>query len=155
MATLPPCLSFLPEGGGQRREWGSYEHGPGTRTLPPLWREDLGRLMLCADKERAEACCPHPCQGRAPTARPPPAPALATFDKHWRHEGAGHGRQGRTWFAGQKVGDGGGISQHMHSSGTTSTACHAEGTGVCAKGRAIRGNPKSETNQLMTESGFY
>lgn len=100
---------------------------------------------------------PSPLSGKSPDRPPPPpaAPALATFDKHWRHEGAGHGRQGQTWSAGQKVGDGGGISQHMHSSGTTSTACHAEGTGVCAKGRAIRGNPKSETNQLMTESGFY
>lgn len=41
MAALPPRLSFLPEGGGQRRAWGAHEQGPGALTLPPLWRAGL------------------------------------------------------------------------------------------------------------------
>lgn len=133
LLVFPSCL----RGAGSAGRGGHMSRGLELLPCLPCGEQGWNRLMLCADKERAKARCPHPCQGRALSCADAPhlAPSnlrQALEKRRWGAREAGPDMVcravGRRWRN---------ISGQMHSSGTTSTACRAEGSGVCAKGYAI------------------
>lgn len=61
LLVFPSCL----RGAGSAGRGGHMSRGLELLPCLPCGEQGWNRLMLCADKERAKACCPHPCQGRA------------------------------------------------------------------------------------------